>query len=217
MYRLIVFDLDGTLVDSRRDIAESANALLETCGAPPLSEDTIGRMVGGGAATLVARAFAAAGIERPADALDRFLAIYDTRLLKHTRPYPRMAEVLETLGARTPLAVLTNKPLAATRSILFGLGLSRYFDDEAMVGGDGPFARKPDPTGLRHLASRVGVPLAATLLVGDSMIDWQAARNASTGVCLARYGFGFEGFPVSELGPADHLIDAPIDLLEVAS
>jgi len=81
VYQLIVFDLDGTLIDSRRDIAESANALLETCGARPLPEETIGSMVGDGAATLVARAFSAAGIERPADALDRFLAIYDSRLL----------------------------------------------------------------------------------------------------------------------------------------
>ena len=81
MFALIVFDLDGTLVDSRRDIAESANALLEACGADPLPEETVGRMVGNGAATLVARAFAAAGIERPPDALDRFLTIYDARLL----------------------------------------------------------------------------------------------------------------------------------------
>jgi phosphoglycolate phosphatase len=212
-YQLIVFDLDGTLVDSRRDIAESANALLETCGARPLPEETIGRMVGDGAATLVARAFAAAGMERPPDALDRFLAIYEGRLLKHTRPYPQMPEVLETLGARTSLAVLTNKPLGATRSILAGLGLARHFDDDAIVGGDGPFARKPDPAGLRHLVSRAGVLPSATLLVGDSFVDWRAARNASTGVCLARYGFGFEGFPVGELDAADRVIDAPIDLL----
>ncbi len=215
MYRLIVFDLDGTLVDSRRDIAESANALLETCGARPLPEERIGRLVGDGAATLVTRAFAAAGIECPADALERFLAIYDTRLLKHTRPYPQMPEVLEALGARTPLAVLTNKPLAATRSILAGLGLARHFDKEAIVGGDGPFPRKPDPGGLRHLVSRAGVPPSAALFVGDSIIDWRAARNASTGVCLARYGFGFEGFPVDELGPSDRLIDAPTDLLNL--
>lgn len=213
MYHLIVFDLDGTLVDSRRDIAESANALLETCGARPLPEETIGRMVGEGAATLVARAFAAAGMERPADALERFLAIYDGRLLKHTRPYPQMPEVLETLGARAALAVLTNKPLGATRAILAGLGLARHFDEDAIVGGDGPFARKPDPAGLRHLVSRAGVSPSATLLVGDSFVDWRAARNASTGVCLARYGFGFEGFPINELDPADQVIDAPIDLL----
>lgn len=213
MYRLIVFDLDGTLVDSRRDIAESANALLETCGARRLPEEAIGRMVGDGAAALIARAFAAAGIERPADALHRFLAIYDTRLLKHTRPYPRIPEVLEALGARTPLAVLTNKPLAATRSILSGLGLARYFDEDAVVGGDGPFARKPDPAGLQHLVSRAGVSPSATLLVGDSIVDWRAARSASACVCLARYGFGFEGVPVNELDPADRVIDAPSDLL----
>ena len=157
MYKLYVFDLDGTLVDSRRDIAESANALLETCGARALAEETIGRMVGDGAPTLIARAFAAAGVDRPPDALDRFLAIYDARLLKHTRPYPQMPEVLEALGARSLLAVLTNKPLAATRSILSGLGLARHFDDEAIVGGDGPFPRKPDPGGLRHLISRAGI------------------------------------------------------------
>jgi phosphoglycolate phosphatase len=213
MYRLIIFDLDGTLVDSRRDIAESANALLEACGARPLPEETIGGLVGDGAASLVARAFAVAGIERPTDALDRFLAIYDARLLKHTRPYPQIPEVLEALGARTPLAVLTNKPLEATRTILSGLGLARYFDDGAIVGGDGPFARKPDPAGLRHLVSRAGIPPSAALLVGDSVVDWRAARSASTAVCLARYGFGFEGFPVDELRPSDRLIDAPSDLL----
>src|SRR5439155_399102 len=136
-YQLIVFDLDGTLVDSRRDIAESANALLETCGGRPLPEETIGRMVGDGAATLMTRAFAAADIERPADALDRFLTIYDTRLLKHTRPYAHVPEVLEALGERAALAVLTNKPLRATRSILDGLGLARHFNNAAIVAGDG--------------------------------------------------------------------------------
>ena len=213
MFSLIVFDLDGTLVDSRRDIAESANALLVESGADPLPEETIGRMVGNGAATLVARAFAAAGFERPADALDRFLAIYEGRLLKHTRPYPEMADVLEKLSARARLAVLTNKPLAATRSILAGLDLDRFFVQAAVVGGDGPHARKPDPAGLLYLVSQAGVPPSATLLVGDSHVDWQAARNASAAVCLARYGFGFEGFPESDLGPDDRTIAAPRELL----
>jgi phosphoglycolate phosphatase len=215
MYQLIVFDLDGTLIDSRRDIAESANTLLEHCGADALPEEAIGRMVGDGAAMLIARAFAATGVERPPDALERFLAIYDARLLKHTRPYPQMPEVLEALGAQALLAVLTNKPLASTRSILSGLNLARYFDDEAVVGGDGPFARKPDPSGLRHLAARAGVPLSSTLLVGDSVIDWRAARNASTAICLARYGFGFDGFPLHELAESDRLIDTPGDLLRL--
>jgi phosphoglycolate phosphatase len=215
MFRLIVFDLDGTLVDSRRDIADAANALLQSCGADPLPEERLGRMVGDGAATLVARAFAASGIERPADALDRYLACYATRLLTHTRPYPGMAGVLQALGASATLAVLTNKPLGATREILGGLDLARYFSPASIVGGDGPFARKPDPSALRHLAAAAGATLDATLLVGDSIIDWRTAHAAPASICMARYGFGFEGFPVSQLGPADRVIDAPADLLNV--
>ena len=211
--RLVVFDLDGTLIDSRRDLADAANALLESEGAAPLSEERIGRMVGDGAATLVARAFDASGVARPADALERFLALYDERLLNHTRPYPGIPEVLEALGLRSPLAVLTNKPLASTRRILAGLGLARHFSDNAVVGGDGPFPRKPDPAGLVHLTARARVDASATLLVGDSIVDWRTARAAATPICLARYGFGYEGFPRDELATSDRLIDAPADLL----
>jgi len=212
-FQLIVFDLDGTLVDSRRDLADAANALLESCGGGPLPEEHIGRMVGDGAATLVARVFEASGLERPADALERYLAFYDQRLLNHTRPYPGMAEVLDVLGMRATLAVLTNKPLAPARRILAGLDLARHFAENAVLGGDGPFPRKPDPAGLRHLSARANVPVESTLLVGDSMIDWRTARAALTPLCLARYGFGFEGFPRQELGPTDHLIDTPAELL----
>ena len=211
--RLIVFDLDGTLIDSRRDLADAANALLESEGAAPLSEERIGRMVGDGAATLVARAFEASGVERPADALERFLALYDARLLNHTRPYAGIPEVLEALGLRSPLAVLTNKPLASTRRILAGLGLARHFPDNAVVGGDGPFPRKPDPAGLLHLMARARVHAAATLLVGDSIVDWRTARAAATPICLARYGFGYEGFPRDAIAASDRLIDAPADIL----
>jgi len=123
--RLIVFDLDGTLVDSRRDLAESANALLAEYGCPALDEHAIGRMVGDGAATLVARALAAAGCPPATEALPRFLAIYNGRLLRCTRAYPGVPELLEHLAARAALAVLTNKPLAATRQILEGLDLAR--------------------------------------------------------------------------------------------
>ncbi len=214
-FRLIVFDLDGTLVDSRRDIADAANALLEASGAAPLSEEGIGRMVGDGAATLIARAFAARGIEQPPDALDRFLALYARRLLHHTRPYPGVASLLDALGGRGALAVLTNKPIAATREILAGLDLARHFPDHAVLGGDGPLARKPDPAGLRHLSDGAGVPPDATLLVGDSVVDWRTARAAATSICLARYGFGFEGFPIEELAPGDRIIDAPTGLLDL--
>jgi phosphoglycolate phosphatase len=207
--RLIVFDLDGTLVDSRRDLTDSANAVLVAYGADPLGEELIGRMVGEGAATLIARAFAASGHDLPADALDRFLAIYDERLLRHTRPYPRMPDVLAELQARARLAVLTNKPLRATRRILDGLDLARYFSAEDVVGGDGPFPRKPDPTGLRHLIASAGATAGETALVGDSMIDWRTARNGGVRLYLAGYGFGSEGFPVDKLADDEMIVDQP--------
>jgi phosphoglycolate phosphatase len=212
--KLVVFDLDGTLVDSRRDLADSANALLAESGAEPLAEVAIGRMVGDGARVLVSRVFEAAGRERPPDALDRFLVHYDRRLLAHTRPYPKIPEVLSELERRVSLAVLTNKPLDATRRVLAGLDLARFFRDGFVLGGDGPFPRKPDPAGLLHLISRAGVTPADTALVGDSAIDWQTARAASTRVYLARYGFGFDGVPLDRLRADERVIDRPEQLLE---
>jgi len=207
--RLIVFDLDGTLIDSRRDLTDSANAVLVAYGADPLSEAVIGRMVGEGAATLIARAFAASEREQPPDALDRFLAIYDQRLLRHTHPYPKMPEVLAELQTRARLAVLTNKPLRATRRILAGLDLARYFSDDDVVGGDGPFPRKPNPAGLRHLIASAATTADATVLVGDSLIDWRTAQNGGVTLCLARYGFGAEGFPVDQLIDGEMIVDQP--------
>jgi phosphoglycolate phosphatase len=212
-FELIVFDLDGTLVDSRRDIADAANALLVSCGGAPIPEERLGRMVGEGAATLVARAFKASGVERPADALPRYLAFYDERLLNHTRPYDGIPAVLDALTRRGALAVLTNKPIASTRRILDGLDLARFFPDEAVLGGDGPFARKPNPAGLLYLAAAAGASAAATLMVGDSAIDWRTARAAATGICLARYGFGFDTIPLHELTTDEHVIDTAEDLL----
>jgi phosphoglycolate phosphatase len=214
--RLFVFDLDGTLVDSRRDIADAANALLVSCGAAPIPEERIGGMVGEGAATLVARAFKASGVERPADALSRYLAFYDERLLNHTRPYAGISALLEALGTRASLAVLTNKPLAATRRILDGLDLARHFPSDAVLGGDGPFARKPDPAALLHLVAHARASAEATVMVGDSAIDWRTARAAGTRVCLARYGFGFDTVPLHELAPDERVIEAPLELLSLS-
>ena len=206
---LIVFDLDGTLVDSRQDIADSANLLLEACGAAPLPEDVIARLVGNGAATLVSRAFAAAACAPPPDALDRFLDIYGRRLLAHTRPYDGIPEVLEALASRATLAVLTNKPLAATRDILAGLDLARHFTPDRVFGGDGPLPRKPEPAGLVRLAADAGVGVEQTVLVGDSVIDWETARNAGARACMARYGFGFDSFPAGRLTADDLVVDEP--------
>ena len=215
MFRLYVFDLDGTLVDSRRDLADAANALLAECGAPPLTEDHVGRLVGDGAATLVARVFAASRLTPPPGALARFLAIYDTKLLNHTRPYPGIPEVLAALGRRAPLAVLTNKPIEATRRILGTLQLIGAFAPDAILGGDGPLPRKPDPAGLRHLAARAGAPLSATLLVGDSLVDLRTARAAAAHICLVRYGFGFDAIRAEDLTPADRTIATPAELLDL--
>jgi phosphoglycolate phosphatase len=213
MFSLIVFDLDGTLVDSRRDIADAANELLVSCGAAPIPEEAIGQMVGEGAAVLVARAFEARGIARPPDALERYLAFYDARLLCHTRPYEGIPDVLEALGRDAALAVLTNKPIASTRRILDGLDLARFFSADAVLGGDGPFPRKPDPAALDHLIARAKARAETTLMVGDSAIDWRTARAAHTRVYLARYGFGFGSIPLHELAPDERIINAPRDLL----
>ena len=212
-YGLYVFDLDGTLVNSRRDLADAANELVMECGGAPLDEERIGRMVGEGAARLVARVFEASGLPQPADALARYLAIYEGRLLNHTRVYQGMADVLDALGRRAQLAVLTNKPVAPTRRILAGLDLAHYFPESAVIGGDGPFPRKPDASGLRHLSAQAGVPVSTTLLVGDSAIDLQTARNAGAAICLAEYGFGFGTVPRTAVSSAEVTIRAPRELL----
>ena len=211
--RLVVFDLDGTLVDSLRDLTDAANALLASCGAHPLDERAVAAMVGDGASTLVARAFAAARIPPPVDALDRFLAIYDTKLTNHTRPYEGVPDLLAALATRTSLAVLTNKPRAATVRILSAFDLGAFFDADAIIGGDGQAPRKPDPGALLHLCDRVGVAPQEAALVGDSAVDWRTARNAGTRIYLARYGFGFRSIPETQLMEGEAVLDRPLDLL----
>jgi phosphoglycolate phosphatase len=213
-FGLVVFDLDGTLVDSRRDLAEAANAVLEHYGCQPHSEEAIGRMVGDGAATLVRRAFEHAGCPQPAEALSLFLTIYNGRLLQCTRPYDGIIDLLTALVPRTTLAVCTNKPLESTRTILEELNLAGYFGPR-VVGGDGPQPRKPDPAGLRFLMAAAGVLPDATILIGDSIIDWHTAVAASTHVCMAAYGFGFEGFPHERLRIGDQTVTHPCELAEV--
>jgi phosphoglycolate phosphatase len=186
---LIVFDLDGTLVDSRLDLAESTNEMLGTYGAPALPVDAVAAMVGEGAKVLVARALEAAGIEADVlDALARFREIYDRRLLVHTRPYPGIEQVVSGLFENHTLAVLTNKPEAPSRRLLDAFGLATYF--RKIVGGDSGPARKPDPAGLHMLMAEFGAASRSTWLVGDSMIDVETARRAEVRMCVALYGFG---------------------------
>ncbi|MPZ16713.1 MAG: HAD-IA family hydrolase [Luteitalea sp.] len=214
-YPHIVFDLDGTLVDSQRDLADAANALVSRCGGRPLTLDAVISMVGEGARKLVERVVDAAAISVSTDqALEMFLELYEERLAIHTRPYDGMVPTLERLGANRCISVLTNKPHRATERLLEMLALAPYV--RFVVAADHRFPRKPAPDGLRHLLECAGVTAAETLLVGDSWVDLHTARAAGTAVCLARYGFGFANIPADErIGVPT--IDRPGDLLRVVT
>jgi phosphoglycolate phosphatase len=201
--RLIAFDLDGTLVDSRQDLADSANQLVVELGGRPLTQEAVVGMVGEGAAVLVARALAGAGLAHAPAALGRFLEIYDDRLLRTTIVYSGMREVVERARLVARVAVLTNKPLRHTERLLDGLNLRRMFDD--VIGGDGPHPRKPSPDGLRALMAAAGAAASATLLVGDSLVDYETALNAGVRCCLVSWGFGYARIPHGGL-PSGHCV-----------
>ncbi len=210
MIHLVVFDLDGTLVDSRRDLADSANALIEDLGGAPLPQDAIVGMIGEGARVLVERALSAASLDPGTPgALPRFLELYDERLLAHTRPYDGVPQMLETAGRGRSLAILTNKPGGATVKLLEGLGLRTHFDE--VIGGDNPLGRKPDPAALEHLIQKTGSTAGTTLLVGDSAVDFETARRGGVRICLARYGFGYH-FTAADFRGDELFIDSPAGL-----
>ena len=188
---IIVFDLDGTLIDSARDLAESIGELLESYGATPLPLADVVTMVGEGAPILVRRALLRTGLTAsPAEALGRFMQIYDRRLMDHTVPYPGVVETLGMAVHRGPLAVLTNKPLGPSIGILEALGLRGFFSK--VIGGDSDYGRKPDPAGLLSLQSLApGEPL---VMIGDSPADWKVSVNAGVPFVFARFGFGAPKF-----------------------
>ncbi|HEX2462217.1 MAG TPA: HAD-IA family hydrolase [Vicinamibacterales bacterium] len=210
---LIVFDLDGTLIDSRKDLADSANQLIQELGGSHLPEEAIGRMVGEGAAVLVRRALSAARVPETSAALPRFLDIYDDRLLMHTRAYDGITEVLQSVRPYARLAVLTNKPARPSDRILVGLGLRELFEE--VIGGDGPWPRKPDPASLLAMIERLGATQETTLLVGDSMIDRETAARASVQCSLAAYGFGYASLPPERITGDEWIANTPSELREV--
>lgn len=187
----ILFDLDGTLVDSVADLAAAVNALLEEQSRPPLPLPAVTRMVGDGTTALVRRALAASGLEGVpfAPLLQRFLVLYEANATRLTRPYPGVPEELARLAAAgCRLALCTNKPERATRAVLDDLGLAHFF--AAVIGGDSLPALKPDPAPLLAALSRVDAPAARAVMVGDHRNDVAAARGAGVAAVLARYGYG---------------------------
>jgi phosphoglycolate phosphatase len=194
--KLLVFDLDGTLIDSARDLANSVNAALDHMGRPPLTEEIIASFVGNGAAMLVRQALAAENHIPPdevhdeeiATAYSYFLEHYRAHLLDSTYAYEGVVETLKTLSGRFAMAVLTNKPVRPARRICEGLGMAECF--RVIYGGDSFPLKKPDPMGLNAIIAEVGVRADETMMIGDSKVDVLTARNAGAWSLGCQFGFG---------------------------
>ena len=186
--RAFIFDLDGTLIDSRMDLVNSVNAMLRATGRSELPVDTITGYIGHGAPQLIASALGpdATDFDRQS-ALAVFLADYEKHNLDLTRPYSGVFEGLTAL-AGYPMAVLTNKPVKMSVQILRELGLARFFT--AIYGGDSFSKKKPDPTGALSVVRGLGIAPGVTAMVGDSDVDIQTARNSAMRAFAVTYGFG---------------------------
>jgi phosphoglycolate phosphatase len=207
--RLLVFDLDGTLIDSKEDLARSVNAMRERLGLTPLDYELVASYVGQGMQTLVRRALGGdAAPEEVERALPIFIEHYGEHLLDHTVAYPGVREALEAMR-HLPMAVLTNKPVRFSRAILAGLELERYF--AFIYGGDSFERKKPDPIGLLRLMHDLDAGPRETLMVGDSDTDILTGRNAGVWTCGVTYGIGSKTLANS---PPDLLVN---DLRELAA
>jgi phosphoglycolate phosphatase len=201
----LVFDLDGTLIDSVPDLQAALNEVLRELGKPPLPQDMVRGMIGDGTAALVARGLAASQV--PADALaeclPRFLALYEADPVSRTRPYPGVPQVLANLAAEgRRLAICTNKPQKATLAVLSGLGLDGLFS--AVVGGDVLPVKKPDPGHVIGAITALAATIDEAVMIGDSENDVAAAQAAGVPVVLVRYGYA--RVPLADLA-ADIQID----------
>ena len=186
--RAFIFDLDGTLIDSRMDLVNSVNAMLAEIGRAQLPADLIASYVGHGAPQLIAKTLGPdPAEEQRAEALSVFLRHYDEQKLLLTRPYPSVIEGLQALNGM-PTAMLSNKPTKMSLEILEGLGLARFF--RVMYGGDSFATKKPDPGGALTILEDLGALPSESAMVGDSDVDVQTARNAGMYAINVTYGFG---------------------------
>lgn len=215
--RAILFDLDGTLIDSAPDIAASVNELLSRHDFPALSLAEVKSMIGNGLKKLVERAFAASGRTLSAGELEiagsEMTAIYRQNLTRLTCLLPGAQEAITRFHvAGIPLGVVTNKPQVATREILLHFGLTDRLG--VIVGGDAVSHMKPAPDALLLALDRLGVQPSEALMVGDSVTDFEAARTAGVKVALVRGGYS--KVPIDELG-ADLVCESLFDLPEILS
>src|SRR5215467_8486879 len=208
--RALIFDLDGTLIDSKQDLIRSVNAVLVEMGREALHEDTISGYIGHGAPKLIGRALGNGTTEEDRDrGLKFFLTYYEDHKMDSTSAYPGVAEALEELR-EFPMAVLTNKPVRVSRKILEGLGLAKYF--RAIYGGNSFETKKPDPLGAKKILEELSAAPAEALMVGDSEVDVQTARNAGTLAATVNYGFGTHNRAAY---PADIYLDCLTDLVKL--
>jgi phosphoglycolate phosphatase len=214
--QLLIFDLDGTLIDSRLDLIHSVNAMLRHLGRKELPGDVIATYVGDGAPMLVRRALGDPDDERSVQqALDYFLAYYREHKLDHTQVYAGMHETLASIraarnGQPRKMAVLSNKPVNPSRAIIEALGLGEFFAQ--IYGGNSFTTKKPDPLGAQKLLTELGCSPRETVMVGDSSNDVLTGRNAGLWTCGVSYGFAPHSL---DLTPPDVRVDSPKELAEI--
>jgi phosphoglycolate phosphatase len=206
---LVIFDLDGTLIDSKLDLAIAVNAARGHMGLSPIDNHVVESYVGNGAPTLIRRALGPEASEENVEhALEFFLAYYKDHKLDHTTLYPGVREALDRLRAQgVKMAVLTNKPVRVSQAILEGLGVGEHFF--RVYGGNSFEQKKPDPIGISTLLAEAGVEPAGALMVGDSSIDVKTARNAGIRCCGVTYGFQPESLAEE---PPDMVVDRMEDV-----
>jgi phosphoglycolate phosphatase len=219
--RLLVFDLDGTLIDSRLDLVHSVNATLREMGRAELPGELIATYVGDGAPMLVRRALGDVNQGDPGDerllrsALEYFLGYYRIHKLDHTVVYAGIPEALARIamsqnGTQRLMAVLSNKPVNPSRDIVQALGLGGFF--VRIYGGNSFTTKKPDPMGLQTILQETGVGAGEALMIGDSSIDVLTGRNAGLWTCGVTYGFAPHTL---ENVPPDVVIETPGELAEL--
>jgi phosphoglycolate phosphatase len=212
--KLLLFDLDGTLIDSERDLADSVNAMLRHFGRKELPLEVIGTYIGDGAPMLIRRALGdPAHASFVQEALNYFLLYYREHKLDNTRAYDGISQALQQIasfdGFARKMAVLTNKPVRASRDILAGLGLSQHFFQT--YGGNSFETKKPDPFGAQTLMTEASAQADETVMVGDSEVDVLTARNANLWSIGVTYGFAPQTL---ERTHPDILVDTPQELAQ---